>query len=432
MENNQQQSFWKFSDQLRVHTNNFSNLSVNDSIWSSNTQSSKRPEERRNSDVNSANPSANSKLINESDFNNSLWSNNSYVSKKPAEERRNFDVRVGGELSNSVNPTSLFKQNESDFNGFNHGNLVNPSSLYKNEPDFSGFSQGNSVNSSFKQNESDFNGFNYGLNSVSPSTPFKQNESDFNGFNLGWKINNGSNLNGFNDGWKQPQQINGGFNKGVYPKQLVNFNQINNNNGFVVGSKYNKIGNGKGVEDQYNNNHHNGIKAGKKNKNGNKDKDNSEKNNSVDKRFKTLPPSESLPRNETVGGYIFVCNNDTMEENLKRQLFGLPPRYRDSVRQITPGLPLFLYNYSTHQLHGIFEAASFGGTNIDPSAWEDKKNPGESRFPAQVRVVTRKLCEPLEEDSFRPILHHYDGPKFRLELNIPEALSLLDVFADNS
>jgi len=85
------------------------------------------------------------------------------------------------------------------------------------------------------------------------------------------------------------------------------------------------------------------------------------------------------------------------------------------VRAIRPGLPLFLYNYSTHQLHGIFEvtpsnsicflvdpsgsptnfivtwyvlfinqAASFGGTNIDPTAWEDKKCPGESRFPAQV------------------------------------------------
>nr|GMD98671.1 B2 protein-like [Ipomoea batatas] len=182
-------------------------------------------------------------------------------------------------------------------------------------------------------------------------------------------------------------------------------------------------------------------KCGKKNKNVNKEGNNNNNynnnnnvsdKNGVDKRFKTLPPSEALPRNETVGGYIFVCNNDTMEENLRRQLFGLPPRYRDSVRQITPGLPLFLYNYSTHQLHGIFEAASFGGTNIDPSAWEDKKNPGESRFPAQVRVVTRKVCEPLEEDAFRPILHHYDGPKFRLELNIPETLSLLDIFAENN
>ncbi|XP_058222038.1 DCD domain-containing protein NRP isoform X1 [Rhododendron vialii] len=438
MENNQQQSFWKFSDQLRVHTNNLSlsNLSLNDSIWSNNNNN-KRPEERRNFDIRvggDLNPAANPKLVNEFDF-NSLWSTNSYASaKKPAEERRNFDARVGGELNGgSANPTSLFKQNESDFNGFNHGNLVNPSSVFKQND--SGFNPSRSV---FEQNETDFNGFNYGLGAVAPSSPFKQNESDFNGFNHGWKINNGSDLNAFNDGWKQQQNNNnmvglnnGGFNKGLYSKPLVNFNQNNNNNnGFFVGSKYNKGGNGKGVEDQHNNHHNNGTKLGKKNKNGNgnKDKDNGEKNNGVDKRFKTLPPSESLPRNETVGGYIFVCNNDTMEENLKRQLFGLPPRYRDSVRQITPGLPLFLYNYSTHQLHGVFEAASFGGTNIDPTAWEDKKNPGESRFPAQVRVVTRKLCEPLEEDSFRPILHHYDGPKFRLELNIPEVLTSLDLF----
>ncbi|KAJ4981104.1 hypothetical protein NE237_031941 [Protea cynaroides] len=113
--------------------------------------------------------------------------------------------------------------------------------------------------------------------------------------------------------------------------------------------------------------------------------------------------------------------------HLKRQLFGLPSRYRDSVRAITPGLPLFLYNYATHQLHGIFEAASFGGTNIDPTAWEDKKCKGESRFPAQVRIRVRKLCKALEEDAFRSVLHHYDGPKFRLELSVPETLALLDL-----
>ncbi|GER46797.1 DCD (Development and Cell Death) domain protein [Striga asiatica] len=150
-------------------------------------------------------------------------------------------------------------------------------------------------------------------------------------------------------------------------------------------------------------------------------------NNAIDKRFKTLPAAETLPRNEVLGGYIFVCNNDTMQEDLKRQLFGLPPRYRDSVRAITPGLPLFLYNYTTHQLHGIFEATTFGGSNIDPTAWEDKKCKGESRFPAQVRIRVRKLCKALEEDAFRPVLHHYDGPKFRLELSIPETLDLLDL-----
>ncbi|XP_021713788.1 B2 protein-like [Chenopodium quinoa] len=168
------------------------------------------------------------------------------------------------------------------------------------------------------------------------------------------------------------------------------------------------------------------------NNNSNKEPSNNNNNNNNnesanDKRFKTLPAAETLPRNEVLGGYIFVCNNDTMQENLKRQLFGLPPRYRDSVRAITPGLPLFLYNYTTHQLHGIFEASTFGGSNIDPTAWEDKKCKGESRFPAQVRIRIRKLCTALEEDSFRPVLHHYDGPKFRLELSVSETLELLDL-----
>ncbi|XVF51288.1 hypothetical protein PTKIN_Ptkin04bG0172800 [Pterospermum kingtungense] len=315
MENNQQ-SFWQFSDQLRVQTSNLANLSLNDSIWS-----------------------------------------NGYASKRP-DERRNFDIRVGGEV-NSVNN---LKPKVSDFNAFN--------------------------NDGWKIGAS-----NIGLGPIGP---------------MGSQKNVG---------------INGGFNKGIYSKPL-------NNNNFNLNFNGNK---NKGEDDH-------GTKSGKKNSNKKNNNKNDNNNNnsgenkdgksSVEKRFKTLPPSESLPRNETVGGYIFVCNNDTMEENLRRQLFGLPPRYRDSVRAITPGLPLFLYNYSTHQLHGIFEAASFGGTNIDPTAWEDKKCARDSRFPAQVRVITRKICEPLEEDSFRPILHHYDGPKFRLELNIPEALSLLDKFAE--
>lgn len=47
-------------------------------------------------------------------------------------------------------------------------------------------------------------------------------------------------------------------------------------------------------------------------------------NVAADKRFKTLPASECLPKSEVLGGYVFVCNNDTMLEDLKRQLFGIP------------------------------------------------------------------------------------------------------------
>ncbi|XP_019436138.1 PREDICTED: B2 protein-like [Lupinus angustifolius] len=157
------------------------------------------------------------------------------------------------------------------------------------------------------------------------------------------------------------------------------------------------------------------------------------KNTIRSKNFRiTLSPSESLPPNEQLGGYIFVCNNETMQENLERKLFGLPPRYRDSVRAITPGMPLFLYNFTTHKLHGIFEAAGFGGTNIDPTAWEDKRNPGESCFPAQVRVTTRKAFDPLDDETFREVVHHYDGPKFRLELTTDEALYILKLFAEQN
>lgn len=163
--------------------------------------------------------------------------------------------------------------------------------------------------------------------------------------------------------------------------------------GNISGSKYSNINSMKEPNNTYINN-------------GNNQSNKEEAmNGGADKRFKTLPAAETLPRNEVLGGYIFVCNNDTMQEDLKRQLFGniflligrkngifqlvptlvvymsmycvcvqifvhietytyvyfvgLPPRYRDSVRAITPGLPLFLYNYTTHQLHGIFEVSSF-------------------------------------------------------------------------
>nr|KJB40683.1 hypothetical protein B456_007G073500 [Gossypium raimondii] len=205
------------------------------------------------------------------------------------------------------------------------------------------------------------------------------------------------------------------FRNGTYNINAVYQKNNSNSLGNLAGNKYS----GNNHSSKYVNNN-----SSTSNNNSNENS----ANNAVDKRFKTLPAAETLPRNEVLGGYIFVCNNDTMQEDLKRQLFGLPPRYRDSVRAITPGLPLFLYNYTTHQLHGIFEAATFGGSNIDPTAWEDKKCKGESRFPAQVRICIRKLCKALEEDAFRPVLHHYDGPKFRLELSVPELKSFISFF----
>nr|VDD12189.1 unnamed protein product [Brassica oleracea] len=334
MDNNNQQSFWQFSDQLRVQApHNPANLSLNDSIWST-----KRTDGRRNFDIAASD-------------------------KSPVEYHNNNNNKASSDINNKSSST---------WNNWKH---TSP------------------------------NGFGP-VGSKSTSTT-----------NVNFNHADKFTTSPFNDTWQfNSNNVNGGFNKGIYSSSPA---PKSYGKGMIINEDHHQIPKA-------------GLKKNRKNHNHQKNNNNKKEDDGLDKRFKTLPPAEALPRNETIGGYVFVCNNDTMEENLKRQVFGLPPRYRDSVRAITPGLPLFLYNYSTHQLHGIYEAASFGGTNIELNAFEDKKCPGESRFPAQVRAVTRKVCLPLEEDSFRPILHHYDGPKFRLELSIPEVLSLLDVFAEQN
>jgi len=215
MENNQ--SFWQFSDQLRLQTSNLANLSLNDSIWS-----------------------------------------NSYVSKR-RDERINFDIKVGGEINS-------FKS---------------------------------------KEHASDYN-------------------DNLNGSFLAMTYNNNNNNNILGVGLDSGVGLNGGFNKGIYSKP--SFANLNTNINLNINPKGHK---GKLEDDLLHL-----PKSSKKNNNPNKkhDSNNSGTNNNdngkdskaaADKRFKTLPPSESLPRNETIGGYIFVCNNDTMAENLKRQLFGM-------------------------------------------------------------------------------------------------------------
>lgn len=230
MEHNPQ-SFWQFSDQLRLHTESMASLALNDSIWSSE-----------------------------------------YNSKRPG-DRRNFDVRVGG----SVNSSNSLKAAASDLNSIADG--------YK--PVF-------------------VNGGNVG--------------KGFNGLNFDWK--NDLSLNGVDDGWKMnnfvgsasQMNVNDGFIKGVYSMVAADYQTNMDLNANLKGVMMKKK-----VD-----NEHGGKGGHKKNnkKNSNDGDCTNEWKTGTDKRFKTLPPAEALPRNETVGGYIFVCNNDTMEENLQRQLFG--------------------------------------------------------------------------------------------------------------
>lgn len=129
--------------------------------------------------------------------------------------------------------------------------------------------------------------------------------------NLGLQEDNryGSlNLNMLNLEMKMSESIaKSSMGNGMYNMNTVNQkNNLNNISNMNV-TKYN-----------VNNNKKDGMNSGNHNNNF----ESANPNNAVDKRFKTLPAAETLPRNEVLGGYIFVCNNDTMQEDLKRQLFG--------------------------------------------------------------------------------------------------------------
>jgi len=89
-------------------------------------------------------------------------------------------------------------------------------------------------------------------------------------------------------------------------------------------------------------------------------------------------------------GYVFLCNNRTERECFEKKLFGSPESEWNRVSQIKKGDILFLLNYQNNRLHGVFEAASDGKMNIDPSAFD-------GYFPAQVRAKRKMRCPCLDD-----------------------------------
>ncbi|CAH9101105.1 unnamed protein product [Cuscuta epithymum] len=131
-------------------------------------------------------------------------------------------------------------------------------------------------------------------------------------------------------------------------------------------------------------------------------------------------------RKGQLGGVIFGCKNDTIEECLHRQLFGLPFPHFAYVKNIVAGLPLFLFNYSDRKLYGIFEAASTAKMYINPYAWTSNGSE-RTQFPAQVQIRVRIQCHPLSEDQFKPIIldNYYTNYHFWFELDHSQTSKLM-------
>lgn len=106
-----------------------------------------------------------------------------------------------------------------------------------------------------------------------------------------------------------------------------------------------------------------------------------------------------------------MSNKQTKKECFKRKLFGLPMSQASAVKQVKPGMILFLFEYEQRQLYGIFEATSGGALNIERNAYKSSRG----AFPAQVRFRTVWECHPLSEELFRDaIVENYYTFHFHL------------------
>ncbi|KAF1864342.1 hypothetical protein Lal_00021998 [Lupinus albus] len=141
--------------------------------------------------------------------------------------------------------------------------------------------------------------------------------------------------------------------------------------------------------------------------------------------------ARNLKKSE-LGGVIFGCKHSTIKECFEKQLFGLPNGHFSYVKNISTGLPLFLFNYSDRKLYGIFEAASTGRWNIDPHCWTEGGS-GSTHFPAQVKFKTRMCCQPLLENQFAPIIadNYYGQTFFRFELDQDQTNKLISLFSSS-
>ncbi|XP_073016568.1 uncharacterized protein [Primulina eburnea] len=104
---------------------------------------------------------------------------------------------------------------------------------------------------------------------------------------------------------------------------------------------------------------------------------------------------------------------------------GLPAQHFSYVKNIEPGLPLFLFNYSDRKLYGIYEAVSSGKMYIDSYGWTSDGS-DRTRYPAQVQIRVRWECQALSETLFKPIIvdNYFSQNHFLFELDHVQASKL--------
>lgn len=129
-------------------------------------------------------------------------------------------------------------------------------------------------------------------------------------------------------------------------------------------------------------------------------------------------------------GFVFACNNTTIDECFGRMVFGLAKDQEQmAMKHVVPGTPLFLLNMSDRHVLGIFEAVSPIVMNMAPGAFSQAPNV-PSPFPVQARfaVMLNAPAMPIVDPQVKLITGDRGvriGP-----LTLPVTQGLADLFAE--
>lgn len=129
-------------------------------------------------------------------------------------------------------------------------------------------------------------------------------------------------------------------------------------------------------------------------------------------------------------GFVFACNNSTIDECFGRMVFGLGKDQEQlAVKNVTPGTPLFLLNMSDRHLLGVFEAVTPAVANMVPGAF----TPGphvQSPLPVHTRFVVMLNAPPI--NTAEPVCTQIFGERgVRVgPLTLQITQRLVDTFAE--
>ena len=87
-------------------------------------------------------------------------------------------------------------------------------------------------------------------------------------------------------------------------------------------------------------------------------------------------------------GLVFLCNSSTMRDCFHFRVLGLPIAQQDIVKRVVPGTKLFLFNVELKELYGVFEAASHGGVNLVPEAFQGSREAYTAQVITSILVIS--------------------------------------------